>query len=159
MAVEERPASEVDIDALIVLNTVVQDLHVASYPRDFKAVVDQAAMRAWFEARLHKSDSVIVVAERDALPVGYVWFELQTRPETLFNPARRRIYLHHLSVAPHARRRGVASALVRFVEQRAAAEGIADVLLDTWMANADVRAFFAARGFAPLQMMFRKRLM
>jgi ribosomal protein S18 acetylase RimI-like enzyme len=158
MPVHVRSASEADVDALIALNKVVQDLHAAAYPRDFKAVVDQAGLRAWFTSRLHEPNSVIVVAERDASPAGYAWFELQVRAETLFNPPRRRIYLHHLSVAPEAQRQGVATSLLRFIEQRAVADGIADIMLDTWMANADAQAFFAARGFAPLQMTFRKTL-
>jgi GNAT superfamily N-acetyltransferase len=113
---------------------------------------------AWFTARLGEPDSVIAIAEAHATPIGYVWFELQTRPETLFNPPRRRIYLHHVSVLPDARRRGVATALLHFVAQRAAVEGITDIMLDTWTANADAQVFFAARGFAPLQMVFRKTL-
>jgi hypothetical protein len=35
MAVEVRPASKADVDALIALNKVVQDFHAALYPRDF----------------------------------------------------------------------------------------------------------------------------
>jgi GNAT superfamily N-acetyltransferase len=158
MPVQVRSAAEADVDALIASNKVVQDLHAAAYPRDFKAVVDRAGMRAWFASRLHEPNSVIAVAERNCLPAGYIWFELQTRPETLFNLARRRIYLPPLSVVPNARRQGVATALLQFIEQRAADEGIADIMPDTWMANADALAFFAARGFAPLQMTFRKTL-
>lgn len=158
MVLEVRAASDADVDALMALNKVVQDLHVAAYPRDFKDVTDQAGMRTWLIARLQEPNNVFAIAERDTSPVGYAWFELQARPETLYNPARRRIYLHHLSVVQTARRQGVASALLRFVEQRAATEGIADLMLDAWMANADALAFFAARGFAPLQMTFRKTL-
>jgi ribosomal protein S18 acetylase RimI-like enzyme len=158
MSVTVRSATESDLDAAVALNMVVQDLHVALYPRDFNAVVDPAGAATWFAARLSEPNNVIAIAELDATPVGYVWFERQTRPETLFAPSRRRIYLHHLSVGPKARRRGVATALLHFVEQFAIAEGMTDIVLDTWAANADAQAFFTARGFAPRQMVFQKAL-
>jgi GNAT superfamily N-acetyltransferase len=54
------------------------------------------------------------IAEAHGVPIGYVWFEVQAQPETPFRPRRPRIYVHHISVAPEARRRGTATALLRY---------------------------------------------
>ena len=52
MSVEVRAASEADLDALIQLNRLVQNLHAALYPGDFKSVAEPSAVREFFAARL-----------------------------------------------------------------------------------------------------------
>jgi GNAT superfamily N-acetyltransferase len=116
--VKVRAASEADLDALVDLNQVVQNLHAALYPGDFKQVADPSAVRTFFAARLAGSKSAIGITEADRVPVGYVWFEVQVRPETPFTLPRPRIYVHHISVAPGARRRGIAAALMRYVPRK-----------------------------------------
>jgi ribosomal protein S18 acetylase RimI-like enzyme len=158
MSVEVRAALDVDLDALIQLNRVVQSLHVALYPGDFTPVVEPPAVSAFFAARLASPTSVIGIAQADRVPVGYVWFEVQARPETPFTPPRSRIYVHHIAVAPEARRRGIATALMRYVEHRAASEGIDEIALDTWAANLDAQHFFGSRGFTVFNVVLRKKL-
>ena len=109
-------------------------------------------------AKLALSENHVRLADGDDGPSGYVWFEVQERPETPLTLARKRIYIHHLSVRPTARRRGVASALLRQVEAEAQAGGITIIALDTWAANVAARNFFAACGFAPFNLSFRKQL-
>jgi hypothetical protein len=90
MSVEVRAASKADFGALIQLNLVVQSLHAELYPGDFKREVDQSAVLTFFAARLADPKSVIAIAEADCVPAGYVWLEVQTRPETrlhLLDPA------------------------------------------------------------------------
>ena len=128
MSVEVRAALEVDLDALIQLNHVVQSLHAVLYPGDFTQMVDPCAVRSFFAARLAGPKSAIGIAEADRVPVGYVWFEVQARPETPFTPPRHRIYVHHIAVAPEARRRGIATALMHYVEHQAASEASTKLL-------------------------------
>ena len=118
MTMEVRAASEADFDALVQPNQVVQRLHAALYPSDFKQEVDPCAVRAFFASRLAAPKNGIGIAEAYGVPIGYVWFEVQAQPETPFRPPRPRIYVHHISVAPEARRRGTATALLRYVEHR-----------------------------------------
>jgi ribosomal protein S18 acetylase RimI-like enzyme len=158
MSVKVRAASEADLDALVQLNQVVQNLHAVLYPGDFKQVADPSAVRTFFAARLAGSKSAIGIAEADRVPVGYVWFEVQVRPETPFTLPPPRIYVHHISVAPEARRRGIAAALMRYVEHRAASEGIHEIALDTWAANLDAQHFFGSQGFATFNVALRKKL-
>ena len=157
MSVEVRAASEADCAALIRLNQAVQRHHAELYPGDFKREVDPSAIMTFFAARLADPRSAIGIAETDCAPVGYVWFEVQARPEMPFTPSRPRMYVHHISVAPEARRRGIASALMRYVEQRAASEGINEIALDAWAANLDAQHFFRSQGFAVFNVMLRKK--
>jgi ribosomal protein S18 acetylase RimI-like enzyme len=158
MSVVVRAASEADFDTLIWLNQIVQSLHAALYPGDFKRVIDPVAVRTLFATRLAAPEHVVGIAEADRVPVGYVWFEVQARPETAFNPSRPRIYVHNISVAPGARRRGVATTLMSYVEQQAASKGIYEVVLDTWAENLEARRFFGSQGFAEFNVMLRKKL-
>jgi hypothetical protein len=52
MSVNVRTASEADLRAVIRLNQVVQGLHAALYPEDFKEVVDPSAVGMFFAGRL-----------------------------------------------------------------------------------------------------------
>jgi ribosomal protein S18 acetylase RimI-like enzyme len=165
MAVTVRAAQESDLDALVALADTVRELHAALYPEDFALQADRDAVKARFAALLHEPGHALIVAEADRADagqdsgvVGYAWTELQVRPPSPFYNRRDRIYVHHLAVTPHARRQGVAAALFQHIEQCAAAHGIEDVYLESWAANKDAHAFFAAQGFTHLKYMFRKRL-
>src|SRR5262249_28659982 len=127
-------------------------------PGDFTQMVDPCAVRSFFEAQLADPKSAIGIAEADRAPVGYVWFEVQARPETPFTLPRHRIYVHHIAVAPEARRRGIATALMLYVEHQAASEAIDEIALDTWAANVDAQHFFGSQGFAVFNVMLRKKL-
>jgi ribosomal protein S18 acetylase RimI-like enzyme len=158
MPAEIRAAGQSDLDALVRLNQDVQALHARLYPDDFKADPDPVDVRLFFAERLDDPKSVIGLAEQDGRAVGYVWFDIQARPDTPFTFARRRLYICHIAVEPQARRRGIASALLGYVERRAAREGIDEIALDSWTANLDAQHFFGARGFVACHASLRKRL-
>ena len=47
---------------------------------------------------------------------------------------------------------------MRYVEHRAASEGIDEIALDTWAANLDAQHFFGSRGFTVFNVVLRKKL-
>jgi ribosomal-protein-alanine N-acetyltransferase len=55
-----------------------------------------------------------------------------------------------LAVHPEARRRGLATRLVRDLESAAAQRGAAECLLEVAASNAPARALYAALGFEPI---------
>lgn len=153
-----RTASLWDAGLLASLNRDVQRMHARMEPGVFKADTDDAEVAAFFAARLARPEDHLRIFENADGPVGYVWFEVQERAETPLTLARRRIYVHHLSVREDARRRGIASALMDHVEGEALARGIVNIALDTWAANAAAQGFFASRGFVPFNILLGKRL-
>jgi diamine N-acetyltransferase len=158
VTVSIRPASTADVDAILLLNQEVQQLHAAFEPTIFRADTSSDEINAYFAARLSAAGHEIRLAEIDGTPVGYIWFEVQDRPETPFQLSGKRIYIHHLSVRKTARRSGVGSALLERVQAEALATGITSIALDTWAANATALHFFEARGFSPFNLVLRKRL-
>ena len=158
MTISVRVASAADLHDIVRLNRDAQQLHAELEPSFFKSNVNNKEVAAFFAAKLALSENHIRLADSCDGPNGYVWFEVQDRPETPLTLARKRIYIHHLSVQAGARRHGVASALLRQVEAEALAGGITNIALDTWAANGSARSFFEACGFAPFNFSLGKRL-
>jgi GNAT superfamily N-acetyltransferase len=67
----------------------------------------------------------------------------------------RRLTVDHIAVAPDARRQGHGSALLAAARALARDLGASEVMLDTWEANHEAHAFFAANGFAVRRMLYR----
>jgi ribosomal protein S18 acetylase RimI-like enzyme len=158
MTISVRAASAADIDDVVRLNRDVQQLHATLEPSFFKAHFDSEDVAAFFSAKLALPGNQILLADNGNGLSGYLWFEVQDRPETPLTFARKRIYIHHLSVQTEARRQGIASALLREVEAQARIAGIANIALDMWAANEPARRFFAARGFTPFNLSLGRRL-
>lgn len=158
MTIWIRTASAPDASLLARLNRDVQRLHAALEPGFFKSAPDNKEVAGFFAARLTWQDNHIRIADADGDPKGYIWFEVQDRPETPLTLPRKRIYVHHLSVQASVRRQGIASALLKHVEEEARARGITNIALDTWAANGSARSFFSARGFAPFNVSLGRRL-
>jgi ribosomal protein S18 acetylase RimI-like enzyme len=158
MTISVRVAAAADIDAIVRLNRHVQQLHAGLEPSFFKSNADNEDVAAFFAEKLALPENHIRLADSGNGPNGYVWFELQDRPETPLTLARKRFYIHHLSVQPRVRRQGIASALLRQVEAEALTAGITNIALDTWAANGSARSFFEAWGFAPFNLSFGKQL-
>jgi ribosomal protein S18 acetylase RimI-like enzyme len=158
MTISVRVASAADIDVIVRLNRDVQQLHAELEPSFFKSNVNNEEVAAFFAAKLALSENHIRLADSGDGPNGYVWFEVQDRPETPLTLARKRIYIHHLSVQQAVRRRGIALALLGQVEAEALAGGITNIALDTWAANGSARGFFEARGFTPFNFSLGKQL-
>ena len=151
-----RAATNDDLAVLARLNEPVQSLHAALYPADFKGNVDTADVASFFEHVAATPESSIAIAEQDGVLVGYIWFDISARHENAFNPPQSFVYIHHVSVAADARRRGVASAMLAYTKEQAHAGGVDEVRLDRWIANVEALRFFEAHGFTPLSVMLRR---
>ena len=155
---EVKVAENEDVDDLVSLNRDVQSLHAALYPNDFRPHADPAALRHLLVNVIADKMHKVGVHPGPTGAKGYVWIELQDRPETALTPASRQIYIHHIAVSCEYRRKGVASSLMRWVDEYAALMGIDQILLDHWVANDSAHAFFASIGYSPLRIVMRKNL-
>ena len=89
------------------------------------------------------------IAEIDGAPVGYAYAEIVRRAETAFHYAYAMIYLHHISVRPEHRRKGVGDALLAAVRAAGKDEGVTLLTAEVWMFNETARAFFRRHGLTP----------
>ncbi len=145
-----------DIPDVARLNGVVQDLHATMHPDIFRADWEPRDFEAFWLKRLDDPASAVAVAALDGRAVGYIWFEVQDRPQDARHWRRRCIYVHQIGVDEDARRMGVGARLLEHAEVEARRLGITAVGLDAWAANAAAQAFFRSQGYDPQRVVLSK---
>jgi GNAT superfamily N-acetyltransferase len=147
MSILVRRASKADAAAISRLNADVQAVHAAALPGWFKPPGAGTLPPEAAAELIEDPDSLVFLAELGSEPAGYAYAEVIRRPEEPWRETYEMVYLHHISVRPEFRRKGVGKALVG--AWRAAAEelGIALLALDVWSFNEDARRFFQRQGF------------
>lgn len=148
-----RRATAADAATLARLNTHVQSWHAAHYPESFFPDPDPQALTAYFADRL--ADPACTAFLTGDPATGYALCQLQTRDPSIFSPGYRRLMIDHIAVAPDARRQGQGRALLHAARDLARDLNVDEIMLDTWEANHDAKAFFRAAGFSPRRMLFR----
>lgn len=149
MSVEVRQAGESDANLLSLLNRDVQALHAGALPERFKPPGPDTFPPEEVRRILLEPRNLIFVAEIDGTPAGYAWAEFVHVAESPLRRAWDEVHLHHISVHPDFRRRGVAAALLDRVKESGRAQGIHLVTLQAWFFNENTRAFFRRQGFVP----------
>lgn len=143
-----RRATVDDAELIASLNADVQAIHAAALPSRFKAASAEAFDRAETVDLLTDPANLVFIADVDGEPAGYVYAEIIRRPETSLVYAYEMIYIHHISVRPAHRRRGVGTALIETLRAARRELNIGDLALDVWLFNDGARAFFRRHGFA-----------
>jgi ribosomal protein S18 acetylase RimI-like enzyme len=147
MSIVVRRATVDDATLIAVLNADVQAVHAAALPWRFKPLSPDSLPHTEAAGWLGNPEGLVFIAEVAAEPAGYIYAEINRRPETSLTYAFTTIYIHHVSVRAIHRRKGVGTALI--VTLRAAGRdlGIDALALDVWTFNEDARAFFRRHGF------------
>ena len=89
--------------------------------------------------QIRDPDSIVVVAKRGDEPLGFGIMQYQFE--------RDRAHLVLLAIEPDARRRGIGSDVVRWLEKIARVGGIATIALEVRAENRGARRFYAALGY------------
>ena len=142
-----RRATVDDAGLIASLNADVQAVHAAALPWRFKTPSPEG-FSAEAESFLAKPENLVFVAEAEGVPAGYAYAETIRRPATSLVYAHKMILIHHISVRPAYRRRGVGTALIDTVRAAGRESGIDLLALDVWTFNETARAFFRRHGFA-----------
>ena len=113
------------------------------YRQFYRKPSDESSARTFLKERLAQNDSVIFAAELDGRLVGF------TQLYPLFSSVRmRRVWvLNDLYVAPAARRRGVAEALMEAARAFASADGAVALQLATELDNTGAQALYERLGY------------
>ena len=137
-----------DAELIASLNADVQAIHAAALPSRFKPASAEAFDRAETVDLLTDPANLVFIADVDGEPAGYAYAEIIRRPETSLVYAYEMIYIHHISVRPAHRRRGVGTALIETLHAAGRDLNIGQLALDVWLFNGGARAFFRRHGFA-----------
>lgn len=136
MPVTVRRIDEADLDSVAPL--------FDAYRQFYAQPADLARAREWLRERLHRDESVILLAERDGMAVGF------TQLYPMFSSVRTvRIWiLNDLYVDAASRRGGVARALLDAAAEFARDDGAARLMLETGRDNLAARALYRAAGWS-----------
>ncbi|MDP8932077.1 MAG: GNAT family N-acetyltransferase [Actinomycetota bacterium] len=152
-----RAALEEDTHSVARLNQHVQRLHVEEEPDDFRPATLEET-EPFFARLINDEDQVVLVADLEGEPVGYLWARELSRPENPFTKPARTLYVHHVVVHPDHRRCGIGRALFDFVEQEARERGVTRLGLDFWSFNDSAAHFFRSLGFETYTIRMRRNV-
>jgi ribosomal protein S18 acetylase RimI-like enzyme len=156
MLLQIRRAQLSDIPEIVQLNGVVQNLHAQMSPDIFRADWEAAAFEEFWRKRLNEQADTVALAMLNGVPVGYIWFQVQDRPQDAFRLPQRRMYIHHIAVKDKVRRSGIGTQLLEHAEAEAQRLSISDIVLDVWASNSTSHAFFNSRGYCPVNLVLKK---
>jgi ribosomal protein S18 acetylase RimI-like enzyme len=144
--------SEIEIARLDALRGLWQALHryhgeIGSRPLVADEDAAWARRRALYTAWLEAGEALVLLAERDATPVGYAVVHLHDGPDDTFPLGARWAEIYSLSVAPSARGQGIGSRLLDAIDARLAALGIRDVSVAAMVENDVALRLYEHRGF------------
>ena len=142
-----RQATPEDAPTISVLNADVQAVHANALPWLFKSPTAETFPPDAAAEILALPSAIVLLAFMGAQPAGYAYAEVRRRAETGLTRSYESVYLHHLSVRPVLRGRGIGSALLVALRSAAAEQNIARLELDVWAFNEPARKFFARHGF------------
>ena len=155
--VSARFAREEDLERVNELRRQVNDLHVAGVPDIFKPGfcddLKNHLYTIWNDPRQE-----IVVAELDGKVCGFAVLNHITRPENPFMFERNYLDIDEFAVDADCRRKGAASAMIRFVREYAQEKGFRRLELNMWEFNRGALAFYEAVGFTTYRRYMEIRL-
>lgn len=157
MTIAVRHANLDDVEALVVMNRFIQDLHLAHRPDSFNQT-DEMSVAGWFNSMLGNTAVRTWIAESGGRPAGYALTIVYDRPAHAFCPARRFCEIDHIAVVPACRRKGVARALVEHVLEDARTRRIYEIELTSWCFNLEAHEAFRALGFSEKTLRFERKI-
>ena len=147
-----RKARQADLPQVNKLRIEVADMHRYARPdifkdRPYKAKL--ATTSASAEEMLADDQKDLIVYEHDGFIAGFVCADYIIREETEFAPAQCYCYIKEIGVHSDFRRRGIAKALMAYLQEEAAFRGIHRMELDVWSFNQSATLLYEQLGFKP----------
>ena len=133
---------------MLLLNSFVHEMHVNAYPEIFKPFVNDINTIKFFEELLENENNYILIAYKENKALGYIWADLQNRPENPLLHEYNQFYIHHISVHKDFKGQGVGKALFEEIDAIAKKQGITNIGLDVWEFNKDSQEIFKKLGFS-----------
>ena len=142
-----RFAEYEELEEVNRLRKQVNDLHVNGKPEVFKAGFAEE-LRELVYAVYRDPRRRIVVCEDGGTLCGYAILNHVTREENPFMLERDYLDVDEFGVDTAHRRQGIATAMIAFIRDWAAKEGLGRIELNMWEFNEGALAFYEAVGFS-----------
>ncbi len=152
-----RFATRADTARINALRRQVQELHAAGKPEVFKPGFPDE-LRDHIETVFDDPMQRIAVSEDGDALTAYAVLHHVIRPETPFMHARDFLDIDEFCVDAAHRRRGIGTALMRYIFEYAEAEGFQRVELNMWTFNEEALAFYESLGFTTYRRYMERKL-
>jgi len=151
-----RTANIDDIVHVARLNQAIQQLHVEIAPDIFRDGIAIDEYQEFWRDVLGDDTNIVLVAQEDSTIVGYLWAQVQVRPQSVFTYARQRLYVHHVGIDLSHQHIGLGSRLLAQAEAIAIERDLKTVIIDCLAANSVAQGFYTKGGYMPLNVAFAK---
>ncbi len=141
-----RRAKLGDIPDLVMLNSIVHNVHVELFPEVFK-IGDDNLVANFFASLLRSEDCTIFISREAGISVGYIMIRKQIKPGSSLKKETRCAYIDQVSVHPDYRRKGIFASLLESAEKEAASWGMKRLELDVWSENSSAVEAYERSGF------------
>lgn len=141
-----RYAKREELESVNKLREQVNEVHVNGRPDIFRAD-GWPLIEPNIYTRFDEDSSGVIVADIDDEIVGFAVVQYILRPETSFAMARRFYHIEEFGVDENHRRKGIATALIKFAKEDAKKRGFERIELNMWEFNEGALAFYESVGF------------
>lgn len=141
-----RYAKREELESVNKLREQVNEVHVNGRPDIFRAD-GWPLIEPNIYTRFDEDNSGVIVADLEGEIVGFAVVQYILRPETSFVKARRFYHIEEFGVDENHRRKGIATALIKFAKEDAKKRGFERIELNMWEFNEGALAFYESVGF------------
>lgn len=143
---EIRLAEYTELDEINVLRKQVNDLHSKEKPEFFKEGFSKELQDFLFDIWNNEKCKIVVAIDSGRI-IGYSIFSIAHKKETLFMRGRDYLDIDEICVDKDHRRQGVASSIMKYIENYAKEIGIKRIELNMWEFNEEALSFYEKSGF------------
>lgn len=158
MAVVIRHATAADLPALRTIFDYVDACHQTALPHVFQRIEGSHRSDEFVLACVQNSAGILLIAERDARPVGLIYAIERMPPEISPFVPRRFAVVDSLAVLPEAQHEGIATDLLEQAERWAQGRGLAEIELSVYEFNTGAKSLYSRLGYDSIRRTMVKSL-
>jgi len=155
-----RPADfPADMPSVLDLYRQTTTWHAATWPADISPITDVSGLAPELQAMTNDSTRVMLVAEFDGHVAGLVTGHLRDPPDGgMARYSGPILFIGDVVVQQAQRRSGIATSLMRAIEQWGAREGATTAELWVHAGNEPATTLYQHEGYRPVHLQMRKEL-
>lgn len=143
---EIRLAEYTELDEINILRKQVNDLHTKGKPEFFKEGFSKELQDFLVDIWNNEKCKIVVAVDSSRI-LGYSIFSVAHKKETLFMRKRDYLDIDAICVDKEYRRQGIASSIMKYIENYANGIGIERIELNMWEFNEEALSFYEKSGF------------
>ncbi len=143
---EIRLAEYTELDEINVLRKQVNNLHAKGKPEFFKEGFSKELQDFLVDIWNNEKCKIVVAVDSGRI-IGYSIFSIAPKKEALFMRGMDYLDIDEICIDKDHRRQGIASSIMKYIENYAKKIGIERIVLNMWEFNEEARSFYEKSGF------------